>query len=286
MSQVVVVTGATGFLGSHLVPALMEKGWDVRAVSRRPFAWGQNVQHHVADVANRDALRHAVEGADAVVHLAALLHPRSERDKSLTFTVNVGGTETIISAMEEASADGTLVFASSVSTYGDTSSGAPPVGITQPQSAIDVYADSKIAAESAILNSPLSSVILRIAPIAVPAFLEPPEVWPFTKDQRVEMVHRDDVVDALFAAAGSHAEAGTVFNIAGGASWQLTGTRYVEDFYGFLGAPLDDAIYRSSAGWVDWYNTTESQRLLKYQNRSYDFFSQEMKTLIDEMMAG
>ncbi len=232
-----------------------------------------------------DGVLAASEGISAAVHLAALLPPNSERDRNRTFAVNVGGAETVIQALERAGGDATLVFPSSISTYGDTYSEDPPIGVGHSQSAIDIYADSKIAAERLIMSSAVKSVALRIAGIAVPAFLEPPDVWPFIDDQRVEMVHRDDVVDALYASAVTPAASGKIYNIAGGPTWQRLGRDYVSDFYDFVGAPSDGAVYRDSPGWMDWYDTAESQRVLKYQNRAYDHYAGEMRALVEAMMA-
>ncbi|MCH7552742.1 MAG: hypothetical protein IIC82_01920 [Chloroflexi bacterium] len=95
---------------------------------------------------------------------------------------------------------------------------------------------------------------------------------------------RDDVVDALFASVDA-SETNKIFNIGGGASWQLTGEDYVRDFYGFMGAPMEDVDYRDSPGWVDWYDTDESQRVLKYQTRSYQHYSDEMRKIVEELMA-
>ena len=105
-------------------------------------------------------------------------------------------------------------------------------------------------------------------------------------EQRVEMVHRDDVVEALFSSTRAPDAVGGVFNIAGGPSWQLTGRDYVRDFYDFLGAPADEAVYRDSPGWVDWYDTDDSQRVLDYQQRSYQHFAAEMRAVVEAMMAG
>jgi len=127
--------------------------------------------------------------------------------------------------------------------------------------------------------------VVRIAGIAVPAFLEPPSPWPFVADQRVEMVHRDDVVDALFASVGAPDAANKVLNIAGGQTWQLRGEDYARDFYGFMGAPFEDVDYRQSPGWVDWYDTEESQRILGYQNRPYEHYANEMRAIVEALMA-
>jgi hypothetical protein len=45
------------------------------------------------------------------------------------------------------------------------------------------------------------------------------------------------------------------------------------------------AIYREKPGWNDWYDTVESQKILNYQNRSYAYYSGEMKAIVEEMMA-
>ena len=53
-----------------------------------------------------------------------------------------------------------------------------------------------------------------------------------------------------------------------------------------MGAPVDLAVYRESTGWNDWYDTEESQRILGYQNRSYQHYSNEMRAIVEEMMSG
>ena len=57
------------------------------------------------------------------------------------------------------------------------------------------------------------------------------------------------------------------------------------DFYEFMGAPLEDVDYRQTPGWVDWYDTEESQRILQYQNRSYERYSDEMRAIVEALMA-
>ena len=236
------------------------------------------------DITDASIVTEAVLGVGGVLHLAAILPPNSEKDRDFTFKVNVDGTRNIVDAMRVGAPDATIVFTSSISTYGDTSVEEPPVTIEHSQDAIDVYADSKIAGEKVVIESGVNSVILRIASIAVPAFLEPPDPWPFTAEQRVEMIHRDDVADALSNAVDSKEAIGNVFNIAGGKSWRLNGKNYVEDFFEVMGAPIEMAVYRDSAGWNDWYDTEESQRILGYQNRSYQHYSNQMRAIIKEMM--
>tara|TARA_B100000809_G_scaffold124412_2_gene122617 strand:+ start:42324 stop:43199 length:876 start_codon:yes stop_codon:yes gene_type:complete len=290
LSEPVLITGGAGSVGRQLAGMFLAEGRPVR-IFDLPFMDFSgledepNVEIVKGDITDKKSVYEAVRNVGGILHLAALLPPASERDRDKTFAVNVEGTRNIVEALKSHGSKATLVFTSSISTYGDTSKESDPIKITQPQSAIDIYAESKIAGEKVLIGSGVNFVILRIASIAVPAFLEPPEPWPFTSDQRVEMVHRDDVADAIKSSVGTAEAVGNVFNIAGGSTWRLAGKNYVEDFFNFMGAPLEMAVYREEPGWNDWYDTVESQKILNYQNRSYDFYSGEMKTIVEEMMA-
>ena len=290
MTNPILITGGAGSVGRQLVEMFAAAGRAVRVfdLPMMDFSGLENregIEIAKGDITDAAGVFAAVEGASAVLHLAAILPPNSERDRGVTFRVNVDGTRNIIAGMERADADARLVFTSSISTYGDTSEDEPPVRVSHSQSAIDIYADSKIAGERLIAESALrNAVVLRIAGIAVPAFLAPPDPWPFMENQRVEMVHRDDVADALFASADAPAAGGKTFNIAGGPTWQLRGRDYARDFYEIMGAPIELAAYRESPGWMDWYDTEESQRALGYQNRAYQHYIGEMRAIVQAMM--
>jgi nucleoside-diphosphate-sugar epimerase len=229
----------------------------------------------------------AVQGVSAVMHLAAILPPASERNRERTLTINVDGTTNIIRALEASAREAVLVFSSSVSTYGATIAETPPIRVEHPQTALDIYAESKIASERLVRQAQLPTVVLRIAGIAVPVLQEPPPVWPFTAEQRLEMVHREDVVTALYKALITPAARGKTLNIAGGATWQTYGRQYVADHYDILGVPLEMAAFRApdEPGWVDWYDTTESQRLLDYQHHSYTSYLDALRTEVERMLA-
>ncbi len=290
MSGPILITGGAGSVGRMLVERLVANGREVR-IFDLPFMDFSGLENRSdigivkGDITDSAQVEDAMEGVSVVLHLAALLPPNSEKDRDKTFAVNVGGTESIINAMEKVAKDAVIVFTSSISTYGNTETEDPPVTTDHLQRAIDIYADSKIAAEKLVRESKVSWIAMRIAGIAVPAFMEPPNPWPFVAEQRVEMVHRDDVVDALVSSVDAPEATNKIFNIAGGSSWQLKGEDYVRDFYGFMGAPVEDVDYRESPGWVDWYDTEESQRILNYQNRSYQYYSDEMRAIVEELMA-
>jgi nucleoside-diphosphate-sugar epimerase len=289
MSGAVLITGGAGSVGRILVSRLRQDGRPVRIFDLPSMNYAGledvgGIELIKGDITDADTVRKAVDGVDAVIHLAAILPPASERDRSRTFAVNVDGTTHIVRALETLAPQAVLVFSSSVSTYGDTTQDSPPIDVSHPQRAIDVYADSKIAGEQVLRTSQATGVILRIAGIAVPAFQEPPAVWPFTPDQRLELVHRDDVVTAIYRATTSRAVHGQILNIAGGPTWQTTGRSYVERLYDLMGVPPDEAKYRERPGWVDWYDTEASQRLLAYQNTPYETFLAQIKAEVDRLM--
>ncbi len=289
MSGPVLISGGAGSVGRILVSRLRQDGHAVRVFDLPQMNYAglegvAGIEVIKGDITDVDTVQRAVDGVEAVIHLAAILPPASERDRAKTFAVNVDGTTRLVRALERLAPQAVLVFSSSVSTYGDTSQESPPVRVSHAQRAIDVYAESKIAGEQVLRDSRASWVILRIAGIAVPAFQEPPAVWPFMPDQRVELVHRDDVVTAIYratTAAGAH---GRVFNIAGGRTWQLTGREYVGRLYDLLGVPAEEATFRTSPGWVDWYDTQDSQEFLSYQNTPYGTFLAQIEAEVTRLM--
>lgn len=94
-----VVTGATGHIGTNLIPALLERGRQVRAVIHRtrPAFDNPNLEVVRGDISDVDSLRSAFDGADVVYHLAAAIS-LSKKDWSLVERVNVIGTRNVVEA--------------------------------------------------------------------------------------------------------------------------------------------------------------------------------------------
>ncbi len=120
----IAITGCTGFIGSHIVPALVKSGYDVvGTVEPRDASGPAEVTLHSVDIRSGDGLAIAFNGADAVIHLAARNHVLRERSKNPLLEyrkVNVEGTRNVVKAAATA---GVKIFLhmSSVKSMGEGS---------------------------------------------------------------------------------------------------------------------------------------------------------------------
>ena len=284
----ILVTGGAGRLGANTAYGLREQGHQVRvmdidAADFFPFEDEEGFEIIKGDIRNAELIKKSVDGCSTVFHLAAILPPVSENDRSLTMGVNVDGTKIVIDACGNAG-NIPLIFSSSVSTYGDTSSEEPPVNVNHPQKALNIYPESKIKAEGLVKEAGIPYVILRIAGIAVPAFLDPPEPWPFMPEQRVEFVVLNDLVTAMVNLVDNADAHGKSFNLGGGTSWQVLGKEYARRYCETLEISFNSQTYYEKPGWLDWYDTIESQAILKYQNTSFDDFHAMLRAAMEDAL--
>jgi len=127
-----LVTGAGGFIGAHVVAALAGAGAEVRAFDRRtPQALPAGTEPLTGDVLDPDALARAMDGCDAVFHLAAV-YSYARADAALMQAVNVEGTRAVLDAAARTSSVRRVVHTSSCATCGPvrgrpaTEADAPP----------------------------------------------------------------------------------------------------------------------------------------------------------------
>ena len=233
----VLVTGGAGFIGSHLVRRLVERGYSVRVLDNFSTGSIENIRDLLGsvelvkgDVRDPETVRRGVEGVEAVVHLAALISvPESVEKPDLYFDVNVKGTYNISKAFRGR----VLVFASSSSVYGEPQH--LPVGEGHPLNPKSPYAASKIAGEAFTLSfshiNGYRPVVLRIFNAYGPGqsrayagvvseFISrvsvglPPVIYGDGEQTR-DFIHVSDVVEAVISAV-EREEARGVYNIGSG----------------------------------------------------------------------
>ena len=120
----VVVTGGAGFIGSHLVRALLAEGYDTHSIDnyaggRFPERVTEGVTYHEGDIRNMDTLKSVFDGAEVVFHTAALPRVQFSLEHPIeTHEVNVTGTLNVLQAAKEMGVT-RVVYSASSSAYGD-----------------------------------------------------------------------------------------------------------------------------------------------------------------------
>lgn len=160
MSKTTLVTGGSGYIGAMLVQELRDAGHTVRVLDsllhgQEEIAAEQEragVAVIRGDVRDGDARRQALDGADAVVHLAAIVgDPACALDPKVSDEVNVQATRALVA---DAGAQGVrqLVFASTCSNYGRMADPNVPITEDGELRPVSLYAEQKVGMEQAILG--------------------------------------------------------------------------------------------------------------------------------------
>jgi len=222
----VLVTGGAGFLGSHLVDALVAVGDEVVALDNLYRGSLANIDQHLstraakfieADIRDYPAVLEAAAGTEVVYHLAAQSNVIGAiKDADYSFTTNVAGTYNVLKAAASATVR-RLVFSSSREVYGEPKS--LPVPETAPLTAKNPYGASKVAGEAYCevwgSTAGLECQILRFANVygphdrdrVIPIWIErarraePLELY--GGEQIIDFVWVGKAVEALLAATHS-----------------------------------------------------------------------------------
>lgn len=236
-----VVTGGRGFIGSHLVDALIARGFEVHviddgAAGKRKDRENEKATYHDVSITDHAAIAPICAGAQYVFHLAALPRVQDSIDHPLeTFAVNVGGTLSLLQASKAGNV-GKVIFASSAAVYGDL----PTMPLSEdmqllPKSPYGLH--KKMGEEACRLWSDiygLKTVSLRFFNVYGARF-DPDGAYALVVGKFLALrkegkplsiagdgshtrdyVHVKDVVDALLRAADAALGNGEVFNVATG----------------------------------------------------------------------
>jgi NAD dependent epimerase/dehydratase len=264
MPKKVLVTGAGGFIGSHLVELLVREGHEVRALVRYNGRDDRGhldhlsedvkaaVEVHRGDLKDPEAVRKAVEGRAWVLHLGALIAiPYSYQNPLDVVQTNVLGTAHVLDACRANSSLERVVLTSTSEVYGTAQ--FVPITESHPLRGQSPYAATKIGAdalgESYHRAFGLPVAILRpfntfgprqsaraIIPTIISQALSRPTVKLGSLDPRRDLTYVKDTAAGFLAIAGCDAAIGRVVNIGQGTD--LTIGELVERISALIGRPI------------------------------------------------
>ena len=151
----VLVTGGAGYVGTTLVPQLLEEGYDVTVFDNLmfggdyiiPFFRYKNFKFIEGDVRNEDALWNAAKSADVIIHLAAIVgFPACRKEPDLAKTVNVDGTRNLIKVTSK---NQLIIYASTGSNYGSLEEVCTE---ESPLNPLSLYGQTKTLAEKMLME--------------------------------------------------------------------------------------------------------------------------------------
>lgn len=285
----ILLTGAFGNVGLSTLNELIRRSHEItvfdvkngrnlrlarRYLDRVKIVWG--------DLRNKEDLKEAVKGQDVVIHVAAIIPPLADRNPKLAENVNVGGTRNLIDLMEEQPKKPKLIFTSSIAIYGDRRKN-PLIREDDPPNPNedDEYAKQKLRCEEMIRRSKLEWAIFRLTYIVSSDRIKmDPLMFRMPLDTCIEICHTEDVGLALANAVESDEIWGRILNIAGGEKCRTTYGEYINrmmEIFGLGQNFLPKKAFSKDDYHCGYMDTTESQRLLKYQRHTLEDYFEEVK---------
>ncbi len=231
-----LVTGASGFIGSHLAENLRRAEWSVRCLLRetssRQRLPREGVEVVIGELADRDSLKNALKEVTTVFHLAGRIRARSRRE---FFSTNLEGTKNLLEAARETGGIKRFIYVSSLSAAGPSLDGHPRREEEEAQP-VSYYGESKLAAEREVRSSQedFPVTILRPAAVYGPGDRETLQLikmagrgWKFQPGgpgSSFSSIHVKDIVEGIILAAGRPGEKSATYFLADGNAydWEET----------------------------------------------------------------
>lgn len=279
----VLVTGATGRLGPFVCKAFLEGGFNVRLLlhRRKVKVLGKNIEIVWGNINDHDSVRRALDGVDAVVHLAGIVQPLTEEKPDLAQRINVDGTQTVVGLVRESGKRMPFVFPSSVAVFGPRPDLNECIQTDKVAcNPASVYAKTKVQSENIIKESGIDYLILRLT--AVP-YLSlalgdvKTQMYTIPLKNRLEFCHPDDVALAMVNAVKNfQLVKGKTLIVAGGPSQQMLFEDMLRAILNTFGLPLPpQKKFATEPFPLHWYDTSASQELLKFQRKTLDDYAKD-----------
>ena len=290
--MLVLVTGGAGRLGTTVCQKLKDEGFQIRVFdldtprNRKSIREiGARVDVIWGDITSHESVREAMDGVDAVVHMAGILPPVSEEKPKLANKVNVGGTRVLVDLLKEREPGMPFVFTSSVAVFGPTPDATRPLSAEKDSPQPDcTYGRTKLEAEELIRQSGIEHVILRLSAAMYTVFGigDMKRIFSIPLNNRLETCHPEDVAVAIVNALSRFDDVkGHTLVVSGGPDHRTTYREMIARILNVIGLPVPPAKkFSQEPCYLDWYDTSKSQELLRFQHRTFgDYLNDYRKEL-------
>lgn len=173
----VLVTGGSGFVGANLVTELLDRGYEVRSFDRAPSPLPEHprLQAVEGDICNKDTVADIVEGIDTIFHTAAIIDLMggasvTEEYRQRSYAVNVGGTENLVHAAQDAGVKRFVYTASNSVVMGGQQISGGDETLPYTKRFNDLYTETKVVAEQFVLTQNGKSDLLTCS-------IRPSGIW-------------------------------------------------------------------------------------------------------------
>ncbi|MBN1329431.1 MAG: NAD(P)-dependent oxidoreductase [Candidatus Heimdallarchaeota archaeon] len=286
----ILITGAFGNLGKNLLKNLRNTKHEItcfvrntRKSKRYAKSNAKNVKVFYGDIRNKEDIAQAVKDQEMVIHLAAIVPPKFNKiNPDYTREVNVLGTFNLIETLNTQSNPAKILYTSSVAVFGDVR--ARGACIIAPDEMVnpnedDIYAQQKAESEKLLMNSKLIWSIFRFGFIVNLGNLKmDPMMFDVPLDTNMEIIHIKDAALALTNAIEREEIWGNILHLAGGNNCRITYKEFMTGMLTTMGlASLPDDAFGTNDFHCAYFDTEYSQKLLKYQNHSFEDLLAELK---------
>lgn len=226
----VVLTGACGNIGFETLKRLIQRpdvhlitiDLDTKKNRKKLKKYENKMTAFYGSILDETLMKRVLKDVDVVIHLAAIIPPKADRDTSLTWDVNYYGTKMIVDILK-ANQHGFLIFSSSISVYGDRVE-TPWIQVTDclKPSEGDYYASVKIETEAYIKESQIPFTIYRLTGIMGSPMLDP-LMFHMPLNTSLEIASTIDTAVA-FTNSLDHLQElnGNIYNLGGGEHCRTT----------------------------------------------------------------
>ncbi len=285
----ILLTGASGSIGKHALRFLAERDDEPEVIclihknERVKRKWRKihpRIKFVKGDITETSCVEAISQQVDVAIHLAGIVPPLADNRPDVAHAVNVEGTANLINALERNSPNATVIYASSISVYGDRIEN-PHIYVTDPirPSLGDEYAKTKIKGEELLHASKLNWIIFRLAGV-MDANRNKPEgiMFHVPLDTSFEICTTQDCGRALANCLDSLPQlTGRTFNLGGGAECRGPFLEYMERTFELSGlGPLrfpEKAFATANFHCGYYMDGDELEEILRFrQDTKEDFF--------------